>query len=249
MKKLTGKVALVTGASKGIGAAIAKSFAAEGASVVVNFASSREGADKVVSDIIADGGKAVSIPGDISKAEDIDRLIEESLLRFGRLDILVNNAGIYQFGSLEEITEDEFHRHFNLNVLGLLLMIQKTVKHFGENGGSVINISSTVTRVTPPGSAVYTASKGAVEAITSVLAKELGHRKIRVNAISPGLIETEGAHAAGVIGSDFHHNAVSRTPLGRIGYPADIASIATFLASEESGWLTGEVLMADGGMR
>lgn len=249
MKKLENKVAVVTGASKGIGAEIAKSLAAEGASVVVNYSSSKEGADKVVADIVAAGGKAVAVQGNVAKQVDIDRLFAETKANFGDADILVNNAGIYAFGAIEEITEEHFYSQFNTNVLGLLLATQGAVKAFGERGGSIINISSTVTRITPPGSSVYTATKGAVDAITQVLSKELGHRKIRVNAINPGMVETEGAHAAGFIGSDFHHAAEKQAPLGRIGQPDDIAPIAVFLASEDSKWLTGEIILASGGIR
>jgi 3-oxoacyl-[acyl-carrier protein] reductase len=248
MNKLTGKVAVVTGASKGIGAAIAKSLAAAGASVVVNYSSSKAGADTVVSTITAAGGKAVAVQGDVSKAAEAQGIIAAAIKAYGRLDILVNNSGVYEFAALEAITEENFHRMFNVNVLGLLLTTQAAAKHLGE-GGSIINIGSVVSRITPPGSAVYTGTKGAVDAITGVLSRELGPKKIRVNAINPGMIETEGSHAAGFIGSDFHHGAVAQTPLGRIGQPGDIASIAVFLASDDSGWLTGEQLLAGGGMR
>ncbi len=248
MSKLAGKVAVVTGASKGIGAAIAKAFAAEGAKVVVNYASSKAGADAVVETITAAGGKAVAVQGDVSKAAQAQGLIDAAVREFGRLDVLVNNSGVYEFGAIEEITEEHYHRQFNVNVLGLLLTTQAAVKHIGE-GGSVINISSVVTSLTPPASAVYTGTKGAVDAITGVLAKELGPRKIRVNAILPGIVETEGTHTAGVIGSDFEHTAVAQTPLGRIGQPNDIATVATFLASDDAGWLTGERLVAAGGFR
>jgi len=248
MSKLTGKVALVTGASKGIGAAIAKSLAAAGASVVVNYASSKAGAETVVAEIGAAGGKAVAVRGDVSKAADAQAIVDAAIAQFGRLDILVNNSGVYGFSPLESITEEDFHRHFNINVLGLLLTTQAASKHLGE-GSSIINIGSVVTRITPPGSAVYTGTKGAVDAITGVLSRELGPRKIRVNALNPGMIETEGAHTAGFIGSDFEADAVSRTPLGRIGQPNDIASIAVFLASDDSYWLTGEQLLAGGGVR
>lgn len=248
MSKLNGKVAIVTGASKGIGAAIAKSLAAAGASVVVNYASSKTGAEAVVADIGAAGGKAVSVRGDVSKAADAQALVDAAIKQFGRLDILVNNSGVYGFSPLESITEEDFHRHFDVNVLGLLLTTQAASKHLGE-GSSIINIGSVVTRITPPGSAIYTGTKGAVDAITGVLSRELGPRKIRVNALNPGMIETEGTHAAGFIGSDFEADAVSRTPLGRIGQPNDIASIAVFLASDDSYWLTGEQLLAGGGVR
>lgn len=248
MSKLNGKVAIVTGASKGIGAAIAKSLAAAGASVVVNYASSKTGAEAVVADIGAAGGKAVSVRGDVSKAADAQALVEAAIEQYGRLDILVNNSGVYGFSPLESITEEDFHRHFNVNVLGLLLTTQAASKHLGE-GSSIINIGSVVTRITPPGSAIYTGTKGAVDAITGVLSRELGPRKIRVNALNPGMIETEGTHAAGFIGSDFEADAVAHTPLGRIGQPNDIASIAVFLASDDSYWLTGEQLLAGGGVR
>ena len=248
MSKLAGKVAVVTGASKGIGAAIAKALAAEGAKVVVNYASSKAGADAVVEAIAAAGGKAVAVQGDVSKAEQAKGLIDAAVREYGRLDVLVNNSGVYEFGAIEEITEEHYHRQFNVNVLGLLLTTQAAVKHIGE-GGSVINISSVVTSLTPPASAVYTGTKGAVDAITGVLAKELGPRKIRVNAVLPGIVETEGTHTAGVIGSDFESNAVAQTPLGRIGQPNDIATVATFLASDDAGWLTGERLVAAGGFR
>jgi 3-oxoacyl-[acyl-carrier protein] reductase len=249
MSKLAGKVAVVTGASKGIGAGIAKGLAAEGASVVVNYASSREGADKVVAEITARGGKAIAVHGDVSKAGDVQRIFAETKKAFGTLDVLVNNAGVYSFAPLEAVTEDEFHRQFNTNVLGLILSTQEAQKHFGPEGGSVINIGSAATDITPPASVVYTATKGAVTSITQVLAKELGPRKIRVNSINPGMVETEGAHSAGVIGGDFETMAVSQTPLGRIGQPDDVTPVAVFLASAESGWLTGETLVVSGGMR
>jgi 3-oxoacyl-[acyl-carrier protein] reductase len=249
MSKLAGKVAVVTGASKGIGAGIAKGLAAEGAAVVVNYASSREGADKVVAEITARGGKAIAVQGDVSKAGDVQRIFAETTKAFGTLDVLVNNAGVYSFAPLEAVTEDEFHRQFNTNVLGLILSTQEAQKHFGPEGGSVINIGSAATDITPPASVVYTATKGAVTSITQVLAKELGPRKIRVNSINPGMVETEGVHSAGVIGSDFETITVSQTPLGRIGQPDDVTPVAVFLASAESGWLTGETLVVSGGMR
>ena len=248
MSKLANKVAVVTGASKGIGAQTAKGLAAEGASVVVNYSSSKEGADKVVAEIKSKGGKAIAVQGDVSKVADVTRLFAETKKAFGSLDILVNNAGIYKFGTLEEITEEEFHRQFNTNVLGLLLTTQEAVKGFGADGGSVINIGSAVTRLTPAGSSIYTATKGAVDAISGVLAKELGSKKIRVNSLNPGMVETEGAHSAGFIGGDFEKSLASQSPLGRIGQPDDIASIAVFLASDESRWLTGETLTASGGV-
>jgi 3-oxoacyl-[acyl-carrier protein] reductase len=248
MGKLNGKVAIVTGASKGIGAAIAKSLAAEGASVVVNYASSKAGADAVVAAITKSGGKAVSVGGDVSKKADAQGIVSAAVKQFGRLDILVNNSGVYEFTPIAEVTEEQFHRMFNINVLGLLLVTQAALKHLGE-GGSIINIGSGVTRLTPPTSAVYTATKGAVDAITGVLSKELGARKIRVNSINPGIVETEGTVTGGFIGSDMEKGFVAQTPLGRVGRPGDIASIATFLASEDSGWLTGEQLLATGGYR
>ena len=249
MGKLTNKVAVVTGASKGIGAGIAKALAADGASVVVNYASSKEGADKVVAEIKAKGGKAVAVHGDFSKKEDIGKVFGEVKKTFGRLDTLVNNAGVYTFTPLEQVTDEEFHRIFNLNVLGLLLASKEALKYFGPEGGSIINIGSVVSSLTPPQSSVYTATKGAVDAITQVLAKELGPKKIRVNSINPGMVETEGVHAAGFMGSDFEKNTVAQTPLGRIGQPDDIATIATFLASDDSKWLTGELVKAGGGLR
>jgi len=247
MSKLEGKVAVVTGASKGIGAAVAKAFAAEGASVIVNYASSKAGADTVVAAITAAGGKAVAVGGDVSKAADAQALIDAAIKNYGRLDILVNNSGVYEFAPLEGITEDSFHKHFNINVLGLLLTTQAADKHLGE-GSSIINVGSMITRLTPPGTAIYTGTKGAVDAITGVLAKEFGPRKIRVNSLNPGPVETEGTHAAGVIGSDMEKVWVSQTPLGRMGQPGDIASIAVFLASNDSAWLTGEIFPASGGL-
>ena len=249
MSKLTGKVAVVTGASKGIGAGIAKSLAAAGASVVVNYASSKEGADKVVAEITSKGGKAIAVQGDVAKAADISRLFAESKKAFGKLDVLVNNAGIYEMAPLDAVTEDAFHRQFNTNVLGLILATQEAVKHFGDSGGSVINIGSVASRITPPASTVYTATKGAVDAITGVLSRELGPKNIRVNSLNPGFVETEGTHTAGFIGSEFEKEIVKTTPLGRSGQPGDIASIAVFLASDDSGWLTGEHLLAGGGVR
>lgn len=249
MGKLANKVALVTGASKGIGAGIAKALAADGASVVVNYASSKDGADKVVAEIKAKGGKAVAVQGDFSKQEDIGKVFAEVKKTFGRLDTLVNNAGVYAFTPLEQVSAEDYHRIFNLNVLGLLLASKESLKYFGPEGGSIINIGSVVSSLTPPHSSIYTATKGAVDAITHVLAKELGPKKIRVNSINPGMVETEGVHAAGFIGSDFEKNTVAQTPLGRIGQPEDIATVATFLASDDSAWLTGELLKAGGGLR
>src|SRR6478735_10225443 len=239
MSKLNNKVAVVTGASKGIGAGIAKGLAAEGAAVVVNYASSKEGADRVVAEIVANGGKAVAIQGDVAKATDVARLFTETKKAYGRLDVLVNNAGVYQFAPLGEITEEQFHRQFNTNVLGLILATQEAMKFFGAEGGSIINIGSTVSQLTPPTTTVYTATKGAVDAVTHVLAKELGPKKILVNSINPGMVETEGVHTAGIIGSDFQKSLQAQTPLGRIAQPDDIAPIAVFLASADSGWLTG----------
>lgn len=249
MKKLINKVAVVTGASKGIGAGIAKSLAAAGASVVVNYASSKAGADQVVADITAAGGKAIAVQGNVSNIEEITSLFAETVKEFGPVDILVNNAGVYQFGGIEEITAEDFHKQFDTNVLGLLLTTQGAVKNFNTAGGSIINIGSVVTAITPVGSSIYTATKGAVDAITHVLAKELGSKNIRVNSINPGMVETEGTHTAGLIGSDMHHEAVRTTPLGRIGQPDDIADISVFLASDDSRWLTGEILLAGGGVR
>jgi 3-oxoacyl-[acyl-carrier protein] reductase len=248
MSKLKGKVAVVTGASKGIGAAIAKSLAAEGASVVVNYASSKSGADTVVAAITAAGGKAVAIGGDVSRAAEAQGIIDAAIKNYGRLDILVNNSGVYEFSPIETVTEEQFHKIFNINVLGVLLTTQAAVKHLGE-GSSIINIGSGVSSITPPNSAVYTGTKGALDAITGVLAKELGPRKIRVNSVNPGIVETEGTHSAGFIGSDFEKALVAQTPLGRAGQVDDIASVATFLASEDSKWLTGELILAGGGLR
>lgn len=248
MSKLAGKVAVVTGGSKGIGAAIARALAADGAQVVVNYASSKAGADAVVQAIAAAGGKAVAVQGDVSKAGQAQGVIEAAIREFGRLDVLVNNSGIYEFAPIDEVTEDQYRRMFDVNVLGVLLTTQAALKHLGE-GGSVINISSAATSLAPPASAVYTGTKGAVDAITSVLANELGPRKIRVNAILPGIVETEGTHSAGFIGSDFERAAVTQTPLGRTGQPDDIAGIAVFLASDDARWMTGERLLASGGFR
>jgi 3-oxoacyl-[acyl-carrier protein] reductase len=248
MSKLTGKVAVVTGASKGIGAAIAKALAVEGASVVVNYASSKAGADTVVAAITAAGGKAVAVGGDVSIAAEAQGIIDAAIANYGRLDILVNNSGVYEFAPIEGVTVDQFRKLFDINVLGLLLTTQAAVKHLGE-GASIINIGSAVSRITPPNSAVYTGTKGAVDAITGVLARELGARKIRVNTINPGMVETEGTHTAGFIGSDFEKALVAQAPLGRIGQVGDIADIAVFMASDESRWLTGEQLVASGGLR
>src|SRR6202789_1657732 len=248
MSKLKDKVAVVTGASKGIGAGIAKALAVEGASVVVNYASSKAGADAVVAAITAAGGKAVAVGGDVSKAAEAQGIIDAAIKNYGRLDILVNNSGVYEFGPIEGITEDQFHRMFNINVLGLLLTTQAALKHIGE-GGSIINIGSVVSSITPPTSAIYTATKGAVDTVTGVLAKELGAKKIRVNSINPGMVVTEGTQTAGVIGSDWETSTVAQTPLGRLGQPGDIASVAVFLASDDAKWFTGELLLAGGGLR
>jgi 3-oxoacyl-[acyl-carrier protein] reductase len=247
--KLAGKVAVVTGASKGIGAAIAKALAAEGASVVVNYSSSKAGADKVVEDITAQGGTAAAVQADVAKKSDIDRLFAETTKRFGPIDVLVNNAGIYEFLPIEQVTEAHFRKQFDLNVLGLILTTQEALKHFKPAGGSVINLSSVVSTLAPPNSAVYSATKAAVDAITSSLAKELGPRKIRVNAIRPSMVETEGTHAAGVTKGDMRKWVESQTPLGRIGQPQDIAGAAVFFASSDSSWITGETLLISGGLR
>jgi 3-oxoacyl-[acyl-carrier protein] reductase len=246
-KKLAGKVAVVTGASKGIGASIAKHLAAEGAAVVVNYASSKSGADQVVDEITRNGGKAVAVKADMSKKADIDNLFAETKKAFGLVDILVNNAGVYEFLPLEKVTEEHFHKQFNLNVLGLLLATQKAVEQFGPNGGNIINISSIASTMAPPTGSVYSATKAAVDTVTKSLAKELGPRKIRVNAVNPGMIETEGLSASGISGSDFEKHTVAQTPLGRIGQPQDIAQVVTFLASADSGWVTGETLNVAGG--
>jgi 3-oxoacyl-[acyl-carrier protein] reductase len=249
MPKLKGKVAIVTGASKGIGAGIAKALAAEGASVVVNYASSSKNADIVVKDIAAKGGKAVAVQADVSRLEDIQRLFEETQKAFGTLDVLVNNAGIYNFQPLESVTQDEFHRQFNTNVLGLIFTTQEALKHFGPKGGSVINIGSVASESSPATTVVYSATKGAVDVVTGVLSKELGSRNIRVNSINPGLVDTEGTQSAGIVGSDFEKRTVEQTPLGRFAQPKDIAPLAVFLASDDSAWLTGEKIKAAGGFR
>jgi 3-oxoacyl-[acyl-carrier protein] reductase len=248
MSKLTGKVAVVTGASKGIGAAIARALAAEGAAVVVNYASSKAGADAVVAAITKAGGKAVAVGGDVSKKAEAEGIIDAAIKKFGRLDILVNNSGVYEFAPIEAVTEDAFHKMFNVNVLGAILTTQAAVKHLGE-GASIINIGSGASRTTPANSTVYTGTKGALDAITGVLARELGPRKIRVNSLNPGIVETEGSVSGGFIGSDFEKRLVADTPLGRIGQPDDIASVAVFLASDDSAWLTGEQLITSGGLR
>src|ERR1017187_8010488 len=249
MKKLEGKVAVVTGASKGIGASIAKHLAAEGAAVVVNYASSKEGADRVVAEITGKGGKAVAVQANVAKQADIDRLFAETKKAFGKLDILVNNAGVYEFSPVEAVTEAHYYKQFDLNVLGLILASQAAVKHFSPAGGSIINISSIASTLAPPNASVYSATKGAVVAITKSLAKELGPRKIRVNAINPGMVETEGLHGVGFAESDFRAQVEAQTPLGRIGQPQDIAPAAVFLASPESDWITGATLYISGGLR
>jgi 3-oxoacyl-[acyl-carrier protein] reductase len=250
-KKLSRKVAVVTGASKGIGAGIARQLAAEGASVVVNFSSSREGADRVVADIARAGGKAIAVGANVSKKAEIVKLFAETQKAFGGLDIVVNNAGIYEFAPITEITEEHFHKQFDLNALGLLLVSQEAQKHFGANGGSIINISSVVATLGVPGAAVYSGTKAAVDAVTRVLAKELGPRKIRVNSINPGMVSTEGTSTAGMTADDsaFRKQIESQTPLGRIGQPDDIAPAAVFLASDDSKWITGETLFISGGFR
>jgi 3-oxoacyl-[acyl-carrier protein] reductase len=248
--RLAGKVAVVTGASKGIGAAIAKLYAAEGAAVIVNYSSSKTAADQVVAEIAAAGGKAVAVQGDVSKQADIAQLFAQAVETYGKVDILVNNAGVYEFSPLEEVTEAHFHKQFNLNVLGLILATQEAVKHFGDQGGSVINISSLVSGTYAPATgAVYSATKAAVDAVTRSLSKELGPRKIRVNAINPGMVETEGLHSVGFAESDFRTYIENTTPLGRIGQVSDIAPAAVFFASDDSAWITGENLYIAGGLR
>ena len=247
--KLTDKVAVVTGASKGIGAGIAKQLAAEGAAVVVNYASSKTDADKVVDEISKRGGKAIAVQGDVAKKKDIERLFAEAKEAFGKIDILVNNAGVYDFKPLEEITENEFHREFNTNVLGMMLATQESLKHFGPEGGSVINIGSLASSLTPPTAVIYNATKGAVDAITRTLAKELGPKKIRVNSINPGMVITEGAIAGGYTEGDMRKMFESQTPLGRVGETDDIAPAAVFFASSDSSWITGETLLIAGGLR
>ena len=248
MRKLTGKIAVVTGASKGIGAGIAKALAAEGASVVVNYASSKAGADTVVAAITAAGGQAVAVGGDVSKAAEAQGIIDAAIKNYGRLDILVNNSGVYEYAPIEAVTEEQFHKLFNINVLGAILVTQAAVKHLGE-GASIINIGSGVSRLTPAHSTVYSGTKSALDAITGVLARELGPRKIRVNSINPGMVETEGTHTGGMLGSEFEKSLIAQAALGRTGRVGDIAPIAVFLASDDSAWLTGELLLATGGIR
>jgi 3-oxoacyl-[acyl-carrier protein] reductase len=247
--KLAGKVAVVTGASKGIGADIARHLAAAGAAVVVNYASAKEGADRVVDEITKRGGQAIAVRANVAHKADVEGLFAAAKKAFGKIDILVNNAGVYDFTPLEEVTEKQFHKHFDVNVLGLLLATQEAVKHFDSAGGNIINISSTVTSLTPPNTTVYTATKGAVDAITRTLAKELGPRNIRVNAINPGMVETEGVVAAGFNEGEFRNSVESQTPLGRIGQPHDIAPVAVFLASSDAAWITGETVRVAGGLR
>lgn len=248
-QSLVNKVAVVTGASKGIGAEIARQLAAAGAAVVVNYASSKEGADRVVADIEAAGGRAIAVQADVSRPADIARLFAETKSAYGRLDVLVNNAGIFKFAPLGDITAEHFHEQFNLNVLGLLLTTQEAVKHFGPEGGSVINTSSVVSTYAPAYGSVYSATKAAVDAITKSLAKELGPRNIRVNSINPGMVETEGTHTAGIAGSEQETTIAAQTPLGRTGQPDDIAPAVVFFASQDSKWITGETLYISGGFR
>ena len=248
-KKLTGKVAVVTGASKGIGAEIARELADAGAAVVVNYSSSKEGADHVVKEITGKGGKAVAVQANLANEADVRRLFAEVKKAFGKLDILINNAGIYEFAPLEAVTTEHFHKQFNLNVLGLILSTQEAVKLFPATGGSIVNVSSLVATGRIPNAAVYAGTKAAVEAVTRSLAAELGSRKIRVNSVNPGLVETEGVHSSGISESDFRKQIESTTPLGRIGQPQDIAPAAVFLASDDAAWITGETLYIAGGLR
>jgi 3-oxoacyl-[acyl-carrier protein] reductase len=248
-KKLAGKVAIVTGASKGIGASIAKHLAAEGAAVVVNYSSSKEGADTAVAEITKNGGKALAVQANVAKHSELQQLFAETKKAFGKLDILINNAGVYEFQPLEAVTEEHFHKHFNLNVLGLILASQEAAKHFSPAGGSIVNVSSLASTYTPPNTVVYSATKAAVDAVTRVLAKELGPRKIRVNAVNPGMIETEGVRAGGFAGSDFRKQLESQTPLGRIGQPEDVAPAVVFFASPDAAWISGETLFIAGGLR
>ena len=250
MSKLKNKVAIVTGASKGIGAAIAKAYAAEGASVVVNYSSDKDGADRVVNDITGNGGKAIAVHASVAQGEDVKRLFKETQDAYGKVDILVNNAGVFNFAPLEAITEEEFHRQFNVNVLGTILASQQAVQHFSDaDGGSIINVSSLISDNPMANSVVYSATKGAVDTIAIALSKELGNKKIRVNTLAPGGVETEGSRSAGIIGSDFEKNMVDQTPLGRIGQPEDIAKVAVFLASDDAAWVNGERIVIGGGMR
>ncbi|HET9958754.1 MAG TPA: glucose 1-dehydrogenase [Polyangiaceae bacterium] len=249
MKKLAGKVAIVTGASKGIGAGIARALGAAGAAVVVNYTSSKAGADAVVAEIVSQDGRALAVQADVSKPADVERLFAETRREFGAPSILVNNAGVYQFAPIDQVTTSEYRREFDINVLAPLLTTQEAVKHFGPDGGSIINVSSVVAWDAQPGGVVYAATKAALDSVTRVLSRELGPRKIRINSINPGLVETEGTIALGAIGSDFEKNAIASTPLGRIGRPDDIAPVAVFLASDEARWVTGESLRIAGGYR
>ncbi|HKC05460.1 MAG TPA: glucose 1-dehydrogenase [Methylomirabilota bacterium] len=249
MSKLKDKVAVVTGASKGIGASIAGHLAAEGAAVVVNYVSSRADAERVVAEITRAGGRAIAVQADVARQADVTRLFAEGVKAFGRVDVLVNNAGVYEFRPLGDITEEHFHKLFDLNVLGLLLASREAVRHFGVEGGSIVNVSSIVSTLSPADASVYSGTKAAVDAVTRSLAKELGPRNIRVNAVNPGMVETEGVHAAGLDQSDFRKQIEAKTPLGRIGQPQDIAPTVVFLASEDSGWMTGESLVIAGGLR
>jgi 3-oxoacyl-[acyl-carrier protein] reductase len=249
MRKLEGKVAVVTGASKGIGASIARHLAAEGAAVVVDYVSSRADAERVVAEITRAGGRAIAVQADVARPADVTRLFAEAAKAFGRVDVLVNNAGVYEFRPLGDITEEHFHKLFDLNVLGLLLASREAVRHFGIEGGSIVNISSIASTLSPADASVYSGTKAAVDAVTRSLAKELGPRNIRVNAVNPGMVETEGVHAAGLDQSDFRKQVEAKTPLGRIGQPRDVAPTVVFLASEDSGWMTGESLVIAGGLR
>jgi 3-oxoacyl-[acyl-carrier protein] reductase len=248
-KKLEGKVAVVTGASKGIGASIALHMAAEGAAVVVNYSSSKEGADRIVGEIKGNGGRAIAVQGNVAKEGDVRRLFAETKEAFGRLDVLVNNAGVYEFKPLEEVTAEHFHRMYDVNVLGLVLATQEAVKLFGDRGGSIINISSVAATAAPPTGSLYSGTKAAVDAVTRSLAQELGSKKIRVNSLNPGMVETEGFRAAGIGASEFRKQVEAQTPLGRIGQPKDIAPVAVFLASDDSAWITGETIYVAGGLR
>jgi 3-oxoacyl-[acyl-carrier protein] reductase len=247
MSTLQNKIAIVTGASKGIGASIAKHLAAAGATVVVNYSSSKPGADQVVADITAAGGKATAIQGDFSKPEAVAKTFAEIKKQFGKLDILVNNAGVYNFSPIEQVTAEEFHREYNLNVLGLLLATKEAAALMGPDGGSVINIGSVAATMAPAGASIYSGTKGAVDSITIALSKELGPRNIRVNAVNPGMVETEGVVSAGILGSEFHTDAIKQTPLGRIGQPEDIGRVVTFIASSDSYWINGQLLRVSGG--
>jgi 3-oxoacyl-[acyl-carrier protein] reductase len=248
-KKLEGKVAVVTGASKGIGASIALHLAAEGAAVVVNYSSSKEGADRIVGEINGNGGRAIAVQGSVAKEADVRRLFAETKKAFGRLDVLVNNAGVYEFKPLGEVTAEHFHKMYDVNVLGLVLASQEAVKLFGDRGGSIINISSVAATSAPPTASLYSGTKAAVDAVTRSLAQELGSKKIRVNSLNPGMVETEGVKAMGVMESDFRKKVEGDTPLGRIGQPKDIAPVAVFLASDDSAWITGETIYVAGGLR